>query len=68
MEFPKIENWEQEQLILRKESHKTRERNFTTPKQSYEIGIDEVQKVWRLNSQSGTQELPKIGPNVLIED
>ncbi len=37
-------------------------------KQSYESGIDKVLKVWRLNSQSGTQEVPKIGHNVLIEN
>ncbi len=53
---------------MRKDDHKMRQRSSRSRKQSYESWIDEVLNVWRLNSQSGTQEVPKIGHNVLIED
>ena len=38
-----------------------RSRSSRSRIKSYESGSDEVLEVWRLNSQSGTQEVLKIG-------
>ena len=61
MECKKFKNWDQKDQKCLKEAHKMRWRNHRSKKKSYESWIDEVVKVWRLNSQSATQEVLKIG-------
>ena len=55
----KFKNLYQDKLKLLKEAHKIRFRSPRSRIQSYENGSDYLIRGWRLNSQSGTQEVLK---------
>ena len=61
MECLKKENSNQDDLILLEEAHKMRYKSSRSRIETYESGSDEVLEVWRLKSQSGTQEVLKNG-------
>ena len=56
-----MEHWDQDDQLLPKTSSQNQMKNSRSRIIIYESTIDEVLKVWRLNSQSGTQEFLKIG-------
>ena len=55
----KIKNWDQDNPKLLKEANEIRFRSPRSRIQRFESESDELLRGWRLNSQSGTQEIAK---------